>query len=216
MNYVGVDISSAVDVASELFRRENRCGVFIQADLCHLPFADGTFDFILSEGVLHHTPSTRESLLRLAAKLKPGGKIAFYVYVKKSPIREFTDDYIRSLVAGMDPAAVWEILMPLSKLGKSLGELNVTVDVPEDVPLLGIKKGPINLQRLFYWHICKMYYRPEYNLEEMNHVNFDWFTPTYSFRQTPEEVASWCAEAGLEVLSQRVEEAGITTLAVRQ
>jgi hypothetical protein len=60
-----------------------------------------------------------------------------------------------------------------------------------------------------------MYYRPEYSLEEMNHVNFDWFTPTYSHRQTPDNVRSWCDEAGLQIMRMHVEEAGITTLALR-
>ena len=35
--------------------------------------------------------------------LKPGGRILFYVYRKKGPIREFTDDYVRELTdAGVD------------------------------------------------------------------------------------------------------------------
>ena len=62
-----------------------------QADIGRLPFRPGTFDFILSEGVLHHTPSTRAALLTLAGHLRPGGMIAFYVYAKKAPVREFTD-----------------------------------------------------------------------------------------------------------------------------
>ena len=105
--------------------------------------------------------------------------------------------------------------MPLTKLGRALGELGVTVDVPEAVDLLGVPAGRIDVQRLFYWYFCKMYHRPEYTVEEMNHVNFDWFTPTYSHRQTPEEVSNWCEEAGLEVEKMKVEPAGINTLAVR-
>jgi hypothetical protein len=33
----------------------------------------------------------------------------------------------------------------------------------------------------------------------MNHVNFDWFRPLNCHRQTPEQVRSWCAEAGLDI-----------------
>ena len=215
IHYVGADISVAVDVASETFCTEGRPGAFMQADLYHLPFPTETFDFILSEGVLHHTPSTREAIQRVAPLLKRGGEIAFYVYAKKAPIREFTDDSIRSKLAKLDPGDAWEALMSLTKLGKSLGELNVSISVPEDVPLLGIRKGEIDIQRFVYWNICKMYYRPEYSLEEMNHVNFDWFAPRYSHRQTPDQVQEWCIEAGLEILSQRVEDAGITTHATR-
>ena len=215
VRYVGVDISGAVDVAAKTFDVESRSGVFLQADIYHLPFPTETFDFVISEGVLHHTPSTREALRRIAPLLKRGGEIAFYVYAKKALIREFTDDSVRSKLANLDPNEAWEALLPLTKLGKALGELNVSISVPEDIPLLGIPKGEIDIQRFIYWYICKMYYRPEYNLEEMNHVNFDWFAPAYSHRQTPEEVTQWCEEAGLEVMSQRVEDAGITTRATK-
>ncbi len=41
-----------------------------------------------------------------------------------------------------------------------LGELNLEIDVPEAIDVLEIPAGPIDLQRLFYWHVCKMFYRP--------------------------------------------------------
>src|SRR5205085_175899 len=59
LRYVGADISEAVDVAAQRFARVGHPGAFMQADLCALPLPEAAFDFILSEGVLHHTPSTR-------------------------------------------------------------------------------------------------------------------------------------------------------------
>ena len=50
---------------------------FVQADALDLPFADGTFDAVFSEGVLHHTPSTRAALLSAARVLACGGEISF-------------------------------------------------------------------------------------------------------------------------------------------
>lgn len=47
--------------------------------------------------------------------------------------------------------------MPLSRLGKVLGELDIEIDVPEAVGLLEIPAGRINLQRLFYWHVFKAF-----------------------------------------------------------
>ncbi len=215
VRYVGVDISAAVDEAVAALRKAGRRGVFVQADLCALPFPPESFDFILCEGTLHHTPPTRAALLAVARHLKPGGVIAFYVYRRKSPVREFTDDLIRARLRDLPAEEAWRQLMPLTRLGQALGALDVEVDVPEPVPLLGIPAGRISLQRLVYWHFCKMYYRPDYTLEEMNHVNFDWFAPAYAYRHTPEEIAEWCAEAGLQVDSMQVEEAGITTRARR-
>ena len=172
MHFVGADVSRAVDIAAKAFEGRGWKGSFLQADLLALPFSKACFDFILSEGVLHHTPSTRKALLTLSKHLKPGGVFAFYVYARKGPLREFSDDSIREKLAELAPQEAWEALFPLTRLGKALGELNVTIDVPEDVPLLGITKGKIDLQQLIYWYVCKMYYRPEYSLDEMKSRQF--------------------------------------------
>ena len=213
IQYVGADISEAVDIAAREIGALTRQSFFVQADLMALPFADGSFDIVFSEGVLHHTPSTREALLAVARLVKPGGILAVYVYNKKAAIREFTDDHIRAQIADMAPERAWQALEPLTRLGIALGELKTEIEVPEDVDLLGIKKGRYDIQRLFYWAICKAYYRPEFSFDEMNHICFDWFTPKYCHRQAPEEVAAWCKEAGLEVTHLKPEEAGITVVA---
>jgi arsenite methyltransferase len=212
VHYIGADISVAAEVARQRFRERGIDGHFMQCDLMRLPFAPASVDAIFSEGVLHHTDSTREGILTLARFLRRGGRFMFYVYKKKSPIREFTDDFIREKLQSQTPDEVWQALMPLTKLGAALGELKIEIDVPDDVKLLGIPKGKVDLQRLFYWHIFKAYYRDEFTLEEMNHVNFDWYAPKNSYRQTPEEVRAWCTEAGLAIERERVEEAGITMI----
>ena len=215
VRYVGADISRAVDVAARKFSGAGLLGAFVQADLMRLPFPDLAFDIVFSEGVLHHTPSTQAALGAIAKKVRRGGIVAFYVYARKSPIREFSDDFIRQKIVGLPSEEAWARLLPLTKFGKALGELNITVDVPEAVELLGIPKGSIDLQRMFYWHICKMFYRPELSVDEMNHINFDWFAPTYAHRQIPDEIRAWCMECGLTIERMKIEEAGITTIAVR-
>jgi arsenite methyltransferase len=212
-DYLGVDISPAVEVARMRFRELGYPGDFLQASLTDLPIADETLDIVFAEGVLHHTDHTGESIRKLSAKLKTGGRFMFYVYAKKAVVREFTDDYIRERLAPMADEEAWEALKPLTKLGQVLGELNVEIDVPEDIPLLGITRGKMDLQRFFYWNICKAYYRPEYSLEEMNHINFDWFRPLNCHRHTPEEVKGFCDRASLEIEHFNVQEAGITVVA---
>jgi arsenite methyltransferase len=213
VRYIGADISEAADVAAKRFFERGIRGQFIQSDLTKLPFEEGSVDAIFSEGVLHHTDSTRNALGSVVKLLKADGRIMFYVYNKKSPIREFTDDFIRGRLQGIKPDEAWDALMPLTKLGETLGRLNIEVDIPETIDLLGIPAGKIDLQRLFYWHIFKAYYRPEWSLEEMNHVNFDWYAPKNAFRQTPAEVRAWCDELNLVIEREVVEEAGITMIA---
>lgn len=213
INYIGADISTAVDVAKKRMEGAGANARFIQCDLIDLPIRPGTLDGIFSEGVLHHTDSTKDALLALAPLLKPGGLFMFYVYKKKGPIREFTDDFIREKLQQMSPEEAWGALEPISKLGKALGDLEVKIDIPERIDLLGIDKGEFDLQRFFYWNVLKCFYRPGFDLEEMNHINFDWFAPKNAFRQTPEQVRDWCWEAELIIEREQIEEAGITIVA---
>ena len=213
VRYLGVDVSDAVDVAAERFAARGLVGGFLRADIMTLPLEPNSVDIVFSEGVLHHTDSTRNALLALASLLRPGGRFLFYVYRTKGPIREFTDDYIRAQVQKMAPPQGWEALKPLSRLGEALGRLNVEIDVPEDVELLGIPAGRIDIQRFFYWNVLKAYYRPDATFEELHHVNYDWYAPANAHRQTREQVCAWCAEAGLEIERENVQESGITIIA---
>lgn len=214
--FLGVDISEAVEVAKSRFEEAGYPGEFLKVSVLDLPVPDNSIDIIFSEGVLHHTDSTEKSLIYLTSKLKKDGRFLFYVYIKKAPIREFTDDHIRQSISGMNNDEAWEALMPLTKLGKALTDLNTEIDIPEDIPYLGIKKGKIDIQRFFYWNICKMWVRPEVNLNEMNLVNFDWFRPLNCQRHTPEEVRNFCSNAGLEIEHFDVQEAGITVVGVKK
>jgi arsenite methyltransferase len=215
-DYLGVDISSAVEVAKTRFQEAGYPGDFLRMSLLELPLPDESVDMIFSEGVLHHTDSTEQSLKSLAPKLKKGGRFLFYVYAKKAVIREFTDDYIRAQLQPLNDEEAWKALEPLTKLGIVLGKLNIDVEVPEDIPFLGIRRGKMDLQRFFYWNICKLYYRPEFTLDEMNHMNFDWFRPLNCHRHTPEEIKQWCREAEMSIGHMNVQEAGITVVAVKQ
>lgn len=216
LRYLGVDLTDAVDVAAERFAERGLEAAFLQADLVDLPLARGAVDVVFSEGVMHHTDSTREAMRGLAALLDSGGRFLFYVYRRKGPIREFTDDLLREKLQAMTPEEGWEALKPLTALGEALGRLDVTLDVPEAIDLLDIPAGPIDLQRFFYWHIFKAYYRPEITFDEMHHLNYDWYAPANAFRHTEEEVRGWCEEEGFDVEREDVQPAGITIQAVKR
>ena len=214
-DYLGVDISDAVTIAQERFSELGYPGDFIRCSLTDIPIPNGSVDVVLSEGVLHHTDSTEQSLIALSTKLRPGGLMMFYVYRKKAVIREFADDFIREQISGLSDEEAWEALKPLSKLGVALGELNVEIDIPEDIPFLGISKGRMDIQRFFYWNICKQYFDPTFNLEEMNHINFDWYRPTNCHRHTADEVEGFCRNARLTIQRLHEGDAGITVIATK-
>ncbi|MDA8240168.1 MAG: methyltransferase domain-containing protein [Nitrospiraceae bacterium] len=83
---VGVDLSYAVEAAHKSFcDRENV--MIVQGDISALPFRHGTFDAIISIGVLHHTPDTFRYFSYLVPFLKPGGSIAIWVYPNEGQFR---------------------------------------------------------------------------------------------------------------------------------
>ncbi|MEM6781590.1 MAG: class I SAM-dependent methyltransferase [Pseudomonadota bacterium] len=212
IQYVGADISEAIDVAKDRAKDLEGQQAFIQSDLNTLPFEGESFDIIFSEGVLHHTDNTEKAFKSLAPFLKPGGLYMIYVYRKKGPVREYTDDYIREKLQDLPPQEAWDKMMPLTKLGQTLGELDIEIDIEEGIDLLDIPAGKINLQRFFYWHVMKMFYRDDLNLDEMNHINFDWYTPANAHRHTLEEVQKWYNDCGLKIIHQNEQEAGITII----
>lgn len=212
--YVGADISAAIDVACDRLG-ENPGTHFVQADILQLPFADESFDTIISEGVLHHTPSTERAFASLVPLVRPGGELMIYVYRKKAPIREFTDDYVRDRLAAMAPEEAWEALRPLTKLARALAELKVEVEVEEDVPLLGIRAGRYDVQRLIYYDIAKLFWNENLEFEENNHLNFDWYAPTYAHRHTEDEVRGWYTSRGFEITRFHWHEAGFTVRGVK-
>lgn len=84
---IGIDLSYAVEASGHNFATLPNVLV-CQADIGRLPFRPGTFDYIVSIGVLHHTPDTRTYFQHLPRLLKPGGEIAIWVYPNEG-------DYIR-------------------------------------------------------------------------------------------------------------------------
>lgn len=214
-DYLGVDISNAIDTTRVRFREAGYAGDFLKANFLDLTIPDESVDIIFSEGVLHHTDSVAAAIKFLTKKLKKGGRFLFYVYKKKGPIREFADDYIRNYLKGMDNGEAWKALIPLTKLGKALGDLNIKINVPEEVAFLEIPAGEIDIQRLFYWHVFKAFYKPDLTIDEMNHINFDWYRPLNCHRHTPDEIRQWCLEAGLNIEHMDVQEAGITVVSLK-
>jgi ubiquinone/menaquinone biosynthesis C-methylase UbiE len=58
--------------------------VAMQGDAESLPFDDGIFDIVYSNGVLHHTDSTEKAMEEVFRVLKPGGRAVVMLYCKSS------------------------------------------------------------------------------------------------------------------------------------
>ncbi|MBM3245649.1 MAG: class I SAM-dependent methyltransferase [Candidatus Omnitrophica bacterium] len=53
-----------------------------------LEFKDNSFDYVISSGVLHHTPDTRKAILEAYRVLKPGGKAKITLYYRNILLRK--------------------------------------------------------------------------------------------------------------------------------
>ena len=184
----------------------------IQGDIMKMPFADSSFDFILSEGVLHHTPDTREAFRKCCSVLKKGGEIAFYIYRKKGPLREFADDYLRKNVRSDEK---WSVAERITLLGKALSDLKVRVKIPQDIPELGVKSGEMDLQRFIYYDFLKCFWNDRLPFEENVIINFDWYAPKHAHRHTKDEVLEWCRENAVEVIWFHEEDAGYSVRGIK-
>ena len=74
-----VDPSSAIFVADKLLKDKENIRL-TQASVDTLPFADDTFDFVMSIGVLHHIPDTQKAMSDCVRKVKTGGYFYTYLY----------------------------------------------------------------------------------------------------------------------------------------
>ncbi|MDB2348006.1 class I SAM-dependent methyltransferase [Verrucomicrobiales bacterium] len=76
----------AVDLSEEALRLAGRRApeaTFVHASNLALPFDDESFDAVVSDGVIHHTPDPHQSLKENARILKRGGNLYLGVYRRK-------------------------------------------------------------------------------------------------------------------------------------
>jgi ubiquinone/menaquinone biosynthesis C-methylase UbiE len=172
-----VDLSSAVEAAAANLAQRPNARVY-QADILRLPFADQTFDCIYSIGVLHHTPDTQAAFIRLVSLLKPGGRIAIWVYSTR--LRLLLGSEILRPITSRLPK---QTLMTLTRVAKPLYYVH-------KVPLVG-KVTSVLLP-------TSMDPDPEWRWLD----TFDWYAPRFQWKHGYKEVEQWFRDAGLDSIQR--------------
>lgn len=81
----GLDMTPRhIELAKRRFQLFGMKGRFVVGDAENLPFQDDTFDFIYSNGVLHHTPNTQRAVNEVHRALRSGGEALIILYHKHS------------------------------------------------------------------------------------------------------------------------------------
>jgi SAM-dependent methyltransferase len=180
---VGLDLSESVRAAKDLAAGLENVAL-VRGDLLQLPFAEGRFDHIYSLGVLDHTPDPRRAFLGLARLLKPGGRIAVWVYPREKPIVERVMDLHRAVSTRL-PLGV---LLGLSRWMAPIGGVKRRLMLSRHrlVQRVGVALHALTIG-------VSMHPDPEVRVCD----TLDWYAPKYLSRHTVEEVAGWFREAGL-------------------
>lgn len=198
--HFALDISEAAFTTFENTQHLPNCTV-VQADLNHAPFDDDTFDFVIADGVLHHTPNTRAAVEALYKKVRPGGQFFFYIYKRMGASRYFCDQHIREQFMKLSTEECYQACEGLTELGRELSKLNAKITLEKPIEVLGIPAGEHDVQRLVYYNWVKCFWNDAFDYETNNMVNFDWYHPHHAWQHTPEEVAGWMADLGVKEYS---------------
>jgi SAM-dependent methyltransferase len=204
---VGVDLTAA-DVARGNLAELPNVAIH-DGDLLGDLDALGTFDFIYCQEVLHHTSDPAAAFANVAALLRPGGEYAVYVYRRKAPVREFTDDYVRDAIAGLPYEDAMDVSRRITEVGRQLAAFEAEITVPE-IAQLGIEAGTYDVQRFVYHFFMKAFWSDELDPEANAAINYDWYHPQDCSRHTLDEVVDWYRRAGLDVVHRHVDPYGIT------
>jgi SAM-dependent methyltransferase len=171
---VGVDLSAAVEKAAAVCSGLADVAI-VQADLLELPLAEGVFDVAFAIGVLHHSPDPRRAFQQVAARVKPGGRLAVWLYRKNTLPQEAINTALRAITTRL-PATVLEPLCTgLGVLG-GIPVLNKTLN-----------------------KIVNFSNHPDWTLRICD--TFDWYAPRYQSHHTLAELTRWFTEEGFEDLT---------------
>jgi 2-polyprenyl-3-methyl-5-hydroxy-6-metoxy-1,4-benzoquinol methylase len=173
---VAFDLTSggieAVD--ANLGRRENV--TVCQANLFEPPFADESFDFVMSWGVLHHTPDTRAALDRLVPLVKRGGTLYVMVYERVRPLRLLGTEVVRQVLRRL----------PDERRYRACGRLVIRNRTLARVLDPVVTIAPYDPETA------------EVDAKTLQFGLYDAYSPRYNHVHTREEVAGWFEQAGFE------------------
>jgi len=193
---VGLDLSLAVNRARAENRHNPRVHV-IQGNLMQLPLRPGIFDHVYSIGVLHHTPSTEAAFHSIARLVKPGGRISVWVYHLWGPKSQRG---LKALNAGIRGRISDTLRRVTTKLPHPVLHYMCYIAVPLGWAQRRVRQSPAPVRVLL---------APVMFLPVSSHAQwrvrlcdtFDWYSPKFQWKHTPDEVAEWFEREGLVDIS---------------
>lgn len=186
---IAVDLSSGVEAAYRNTHNMPNVHV-VQADLFHLPVAKGSVDLAFSVGVLHHTHDPEGSFRELVSRVKPGGRVAVWVYGHENNewIVRYVDPVRRTLTSRLPHSVVFQA----SKLPAA-----VLMAAARGVyrPLSKGALAPLG-EKLFYRTYVNSI--ADFPFNEIHSIVHDHLTPPLAQYLKREELEAWFSALSLD------------------
>jgi ubiquinone/menaquinone biosynthesis C-methylase UbiE/uncharacterized protein YbaR (Trm112 family) len=151
------------------------------ASLFHLPFRRASFDLVYSQGVIHHTYSTKAAFESIARFVRPGGHLFTWVYALESHL-------LPKGFKGLVLRANWHaegVLRPLiSRFPKPLRDLVFTVLTTVCHPLIK----------------TMVIHKDQWKWQNTDHGMRDWLSPRFAHRHSYNEFLEWYENRGFDVV----------------
>lgn len=190
-----VGFIEAIDPSNSIFAADKLLGEIknvrlTKASTDNIPFDDGSFDFVMSIGVLHHIPDTQKAMEDCVKKVKKGGYFYCYLYHNLEKMNWFfkTLFWLSELVRKL----VYRLPSPIKRLVCDV--LAVIVYMPfvlwvRLLILLGFKETAAKMPLNYYYNKSFFIIRND---------SLDKFGTSLEQRFSKKEVESLMAGCGLE------------------
>ncbi|MBI3892419.1 MAG: methyltransferase domain-containing protein [Candidatus Wallbacteria bacterium] len=189
---IGIDVSSAVDVAYRNTRHLRNVHI-LQTDIYALPLKAATFDYVFSIGVLHHLPAPEQGFRIALSMVRPGGSISIWVYGRENNgWIIYGVNPIRSLTSKLPLELLYWLSVPLALLLHSI--LQLIYQPLDDL-------APSLAKHLFYRDY--LLYISQFNFNEIHHIIVDHLTAPVAYYLRREEVEAWFHRAGVQHVMMR-------------
>lgn len=177
---IAADLTNAGVMVTSQGTKEFERAAVVQANVLRLPFRPESFDLVVSWGVLHHTPDTREAFKRIAPLVKHGGQLYVMVYERHNMVKFLVTNILRWLLrrlpAGLRYRACRTLMVGHRRIYYRLSKIMICALYPESGDPLEVTTTQLGL--------------------------YDAYSPAYNHLHTPQEVAAWFRERGFHEVVQ--------------
>ena len=170
---VGFDLHDGVYAAKRL-TREVSCVGFLKANIFALPFRDGSFDTVISIGVLHHTGDTYGAIRALLPLVRPGGHLFVQLYETRGVTKDRRMGALLRITNRMPKRLLYRFCVALVAVRYIPLLKNVIQAANHFVQIVSFGKHRTfwrNVADTYDWHCCP--YRTFHTAEELQRLFAD-------------------------------------------